>query len=254
MPDQPHVIRKVPQPTTVVPGSKDDPPHGWIRIICDKPALNIMHRMGPDPPNITGGFGGYDIVERPRQVSMTIWKGIEPFQLTFSLMMDVFHEVRTTDAYRSVEDDIESLIRCARGAKDSEPGTVEVLGIPRLPAESWVFENVEFDSDGVIRDGRNFSRLRQKVTITLREEVDPEYSPIRKHARDKAKGPTMMVKAKDGDTPITVARRYKLSSWFILRRLNKNLVFKSNQKFKKGQRLRVPIQKSKSNSKHNTKK
>lgn len=235
MPDQPHVIRRVPQPTTKVIGSRDTPAHGWIRLTCPKPSLNIMHRMGPEPPNITGGFGGYEIVERPRQVSMTIWKGIEPFQLTFSLMMDGLHD------RKSMEDDIENLIICARGNETSEPGTLEVLGIPRLPAESWVIENLEFDADSVIRDPRNFSRLRQKVTLTLREEVDPHYSPIRKHALDKNKGKTMTIKARDKDTPVRIAQRYHQSSWYMVRRLNKNIIHKANQKLKKGQRLRVYV-------------
>jgi hypothetical protein len=226
------------QPQTSVVNSIDVPPPGWVRMKSSAPTLNIVGPLGPEAPHISGGFGGYEIVSRPRQVGMTIWNGTEPYQLTFSMFLEGFKEGK------SVEEDIGAVMRCAHGT-DGEPGTVQVFGIPRLPATDWVIEGLDFDQDTTIRNMR-MERIRQKMTWTLREEVNPVYLPLRAEALMGKKPAYTTVKVRHNDTPAKLAKKYKLSSWFILRQLNPGVITKAEQKLKDGSKIRVPFDKVKS--------
>jgi len=163
---------------------------------------------------------------------MTIWNGIEPYQLTFSMFLEGFKEGR------SIEGDIEAAMRCAHGT-DGEPGTIRVYGIPRLPATDWVIENLDFDSDTTIR-AKNMERIRQKMTWTLRERIDPAYLSLRKEALMGKKPANTTIKAKSGDTPAKIAKRLKLKSWTIIRDRNKGIT-KAGQKIKQGTKIVVPF-------------
>ncbi len=222
-----------PQPQTKVLNASDVPPPGWVRLKSAAPTLNILGPLGPEPPNIGGGFGGYEIVNRPRQVGMTIWNGVEPYQLKFSMFLEGFKEGR------SVEEDIAAVMRCAHGT-DGEPGTVQVFGIPRLPTTDWVIEDLEFDEDSTIRN-YSMNRIRQKLTWTLRERNDPAYLSLRKEALMGKKPANTTIKAKRGDTPAKIAKRLKLKSWTIIRDRNKGVVTKADQKLKEGKKIVVPF-------------
>jgi hypothetical protein len=199
--------------------------------------MNILGPLGPEVPQISGGFGGYEIVPRPRQVGMTIWNGTEPYQLTFSMFLEGFKLGKT------VEEDIAAVMRCAHGT-DGEPGTVQVFGIPRLPANDWVIEGLDFDQDTTIRNSR-MERIRQKLSWTLREEVDPVYLPLRAEALMGKKPAYTTVKVRRNDTPAGLAKKYKLKSWTVLRDLNQGVITKSGQKLKEGMKIRVPFDKVK---------
>lgn len=227
-------------PQTTVVNAADIPLPGWVRVKSPSPTLNVMGPLGPEAPNITGGFGGYEIVPRPRQVGMTVWNGTEPYQLSFSMFLEGFKEGR------SIEGDIAAVMRCAHGT-NGEPGTVQVFGIPYLPADYWVIEGLEFDQDTTIRN-TGMSRIRQKLTWTLREEIDPQYLPLRAEALMGKKPAFTIIKAKVNDTPTTIAKRFKASSWFVIRRLNPGVITKANQKLKAGQKIRVPFDQKRSDA------
>jgi hypothetical protein len=59
-----------------------------VRLACDDPPLNLLVLLGEQPPRVTGGVGGWDVTARPRQVGMTTWQGVEPFELELSLLFD----------------------------------------------------------------------------------------------------------------------------------------------------------------------
>lgn len=206
-------------------------PYGHVRLLCDDPTLDLTLRLGPDPLRITGGVGGWEITGRPLQVGMTTWGGVEPFQVTFGLMLDGLH------SGASVEDLLRRVVRVGRGDAESPPGVLAVLGLS-LPADEWVLEGLEF-SDPILRaDGQ---RVRQQLSLTLREYVPPSYLHLRRRALlGGAKGKTRVVKAKKGDTPAKIARR-EHCRWEQIRELNPQLVRKANQKLKTGTKLRVPV-------------
>src|SRR4051812_24965735 len=88
-------------------------PWGHVRLSCGDPALRLVALLGPEAPTISAGLGGWTVIARPRDVGMTIWEGVEPYQLSLSLMLDGWTR------RRSQEDGIRALTRVARGDRTS---------------------------------------------------------------------------------------------------------------------------------------
>lgn len=209
-------------------------PHGHVRLTCDDPAADLLLLLGEGAPRITAGLGGWEITARPRQVAMTTWQGSEPFALELAVMLDGYREGR------SVEGQLRRLVIVARGDDESPPGVLRLQGLP-VPADRWVLEALEY-GDAILRgDGQ---RLRQPLTLTLREYVPPSYLALRRSALQGAGRKTRLVRARRGDTPASIARRQRCA-WTDLRELNPALVRKANQHLREGVKLRCPVARSK---------
>lgn len=208
-------------------------PHGHVRLVCDDPAANLVLLLGPEAPQLGAGVGGWEVTNRPRQVGMTTWTGVEPFQLTLGVMLDGLA------ARTNVEGVLRQLVTVARGDEESPPGVLELYGIA-TPADDWVIESMEF-GDPILSGYGN--RLRQPLTLTLREYVPPSYLKLRRKALAGWRGKTKVVTTKRGDTPAKVARRSRCK-WTDLRQLNQRLVKKANQHLHVGTKLRVPVAKA----------
>lgn len=204
-------------------------PPGHVRLTCGDPKLDVTVWLGPEPPTIEAGIGGWNVTERPREVGMTIWGGVEPFQLSLSLMFDGW-AARTNQ-----ENALANLIAVGRGDRESPPGVLAVEGLA-LPADDWVIESMEFGDPIYGTDG---NRLRQAVTLTLREYVPPEY--LRRYKTGKAHASTkhVTVRAKRGDTLAKIAKRRKVK-WTAIRDMNRKLSSKANAPIKEGTQVRVP--------------
>jgi hypothetical protein len=120
-----------------------DPPKpnsGRVRISCDDPDFDLLGWLGPDSPKYTGGFGGWTVTPRPRQVGMVTYDGVEPIELQFQLLWDgILRADRRRRPYEhpsSIEPAIRDLLAVVRGDKESDPGIVKVEGIPSLPRVS----------------------------------------------------------------------------------------------------------------------
>jgi hypothetical protein len=204
---------------------------GYVRLTCDDPSLNIVVLLGPEPVRVTAGVGGWEVTPRPRQVGMTTWTGVEPLQVELPLMFDGW------TSHASQERRLAALLRVARGDDQAEPGVISVDGV-LMPADEWVIEDVSYGD--VIVNPTTRERLRQAVTLTLREHVEPTYLQQRKRALQGSKGKTRVITVKTGDTPASIARRQHCK-WTALRELNPTLVTKANLKLKRGTQLRVPV-------------
>jgi hypothetical protein len=220
-------------------GAPDLPP-GHVQIYCADPPRSLVVLLGSDPVKLTGGGGGWETVARPHQVGMTLWQGGDPFALQLPLMLDDFPERGSVEAAMRV------LHRLARGDDDSEPGILEIGGVP-LPADEWVIESLDYGDP--IRGDNGLRLLRQPVTLALREYVPPEYVQLRRRALVKARPKTRVVLVKKGDTPAKIAHRCHCK-WTALRDLNPGVVKRANQKvahtgdkFKVGMKLRAPVAK-----------
>jgi len=205
---------------------------GRVRITCDDPREDLYFWMGDDTVKYTGGFGGWELTDRPEQMSMTTWNGIEPLQLQLPLMIAWWFDIG-----ESVQAQVSRLITLARGDTESPPGIVTVWGLP-LGARRWVIENLDF-GDPLLRPSDGHP-VRQPVTVTLRQYVPPSLMRIKRGARDAPKGKTRTITVKHGDTPAKIARRVKCK-WTDLRELNPKAVRKANQALKASIRLRVPV-------------
>lgn len=209
-------------------------PSGYVRIACTDPSFVVLAMLGEEPPTLSGGVGGWDLVGRPRDVAMTVWTGIEPYALSVAVMLDGFAD------RRSQEPALRSLLRVARGDRESPPGIVTIEGIPSLPAREWVIESLDYADP--IRRVSDFHRTRQPVTIAFREYVRPDYLS-RPKTPSKTSSKSTIIIAVAGDTAAKIAKRRKLKSWTILRRLNSDVIRKANQRIPTGTPILVPVTK-----------
>jgi hypothetical protein len=208
---------------------------GYVRVVCDDPQLSLVVLLGPEPVRLTAGVGGWEVTPRPRQVAMTTWAGVEPLQVELGLMFDGWA------TGKSQETSLRRLLAVARGDDESPPGVISVEGV-LLPADDWVIEDVSWGDP--ILSATTLERVRQPVTLTLREYVPPQYLQMRRKAIEGSKGKTRVVTVRKGDTPTTIARRQHCT-WFALRALNASVISKANQKLKHGTKLRAPVATSK---------
>jgi hypothetical protein len=210
------------------------PPPGYVRLACTDPSFALVALLGEESPAVSGGVGGWSVVARPRGVGMTVWEGVEPCQLTVSLMLDGYA------AGRSQEPALRGLLAVARGDSESPPGILSILGIPSLPADEWIVEGIDFGD--AIRRTSDMHRTRQQLTLTLREFVPPEYLSIKK-STSKSSSKSIILTAVKGDTAAKIAKRRRLKSWTILRSMNPGIIVKANAAIKAGTPILVPMTK-----------
>lgn len=243
----PTLIKQTPKPTSGPRQQrKAKVPAGYLFLSCSSPKLSIQVRLGDDPFLPTAGWGGYEVVERPQNVGMTVPKGVEPWQYSGSILFDGLKH------RQSQEDDIQQLLRCVHGDDDTSPGIITISGLPDLPVDDWVVEDLTFDSDSVIRDNKTLDHIRLKVGLVIREYIAPDYLRFASNAFKRPKGKTTIITVKRGDTPHKIAVRQGCK-WTDIKQLNPHQqppITKSNQQLKAGVRLRVPIKETKKHKQH----
>jgi hypothetical protein len=160
-----------------------------------------------------------------------LWQGGEPFLLQLPVMLDDYAE------RGSVERAVRVLNRIARGDEHTPPGIVELGGIP-LPVDEWVIESLDYGDP--IRAQNDLRLLRQPVTLMLREYVPAQYVQLRRRRYAAPfRGRTKGVRAKEGETATSLARRVRVH-WTDLRELNPGVIVKANEKLKAGQIIYCP--------------
>ena len=138
-PTQQVYVGKGQVPPSASPGKVGAPaiPPGHVQLYCADPPRNLVLPLGPEPVKLGGGAAGWEVVGRPHQIGMTVWSGGEPYTLQLSLMLDDY--ARGTEVERSMR----ALHRLAHGDEESEPGVLEVGGVP-LPADEWVIDSLDY--------------------------------------------------------------------------------------------------------------
>jgi hypothetical protein len=125
---------------------------------------------------------------------MTTWQGVEPFELELSLLFDGF-----ASPYRSQETLAATLMRVARGDDESPPGIAHDRRAAAA-ARRRVGDRVDRLRRRDLAHERH-GRVRQPVTLTLREYVPPEYKQLRRRALQGSKGKTKIVTASAATRP-----------------------------------------------------
>ena len=130
-----------------------------VRVLLDAPS-----------PELTGGFGGWEVIDRPKRSGLTRFKGKEPFAQSIAVLFD------------GVEDDedqepmIADLISMTEPRTALEtPPTLTVDGtVVRSDIPAWVIQNITFSTDNVIWTmlGGSPRRLRQPAVVELLEFID----------------------------------------------------------------------------------
>lgn len=194
-------------------------PAGVIGLQSDDPPLEWVALQGEDPVRVSQGYGGWEPVDRPRQVSVTQWTKSQPFLLTAAFMLDGFA------ARDPVERECRILERMGtRDTGDPSPPILRFFG-PVHAAYlklDWVIQDIDW-TDPTIVSSRTGDRLRQAGTVTLLQHVDGELLGAKSAAekqREKSKSKRgHNTRAKHGDTLEKIAARTH-SKVAELRKLN----------------------------------
>jgi len=146
------------------------PPLGQIRVYSTDPVRSVTCWLGPDRPDVTSGYGGWDEIVRPRRPPITTWKAPPALHMSLSLLLDNW----ATGV--SIEDQVAALEDMAKPtARDGEPPLVRFQAkgnaVPHQRSV-WVIGELTWGDALMNEDG---NRVRQQVTLTLYEYVGDVY-------------------------------------------------------------------------------
>jgi hypothetical protein len=136
---------------------------------------SVQVLRGADAPKMTGGGGGWQIINRPRRVGITQWVGFEPYQMEVPILFDAWH---TQD---SVEDDIARLNQMQMGTDYTPPPTVTIIGAVPIKSAEWVITTIDWGDNVYWTQTPNgdYVRMRQDAVVHLLQYRAEERLQIR---------------------------------------------------------------------------
>jgi hypothetical protein len=147
---------------------------GHVRLDArDRRTLPVVGWLDATPPAVTGGYGGWQPVARPRRRALIEWVGADPYQVSFGMIIDGYLEQparlsRTLYGPRSVEPVCNALHQMAITSRPGQaPTRVRLSGMPASVPRSvslWVIDQLTWGD--CIRN-RSGTRLRQAVQLVL---------------------------------------------------------------------------------------
>jgi hypothetical protein len=149
----------------------------YVTLECEELRLELTALLGPERPEVSAGYGGWDEVDRPRRTTVTTWRGLPARRISLDLLIDNLYEGT------SIEPRIRKLERMASPTPDGgQPPEVRVRAVGGVvptfyERRTWVIEGLAW-GDAVMN--RNGNRIRQAVTVTLLEYISDELIEVRK--------------------------------------------------------------------------
>jgi hypothetical protein len=99
-------------------------------------------------PKITGGLGGWEIVDRRRRKGLTNWTGRQPWQMSVPVLFNGWF-----DPPYSIDPDVAVLNRMAFGDNFVIPPTVTAEGVLPITGIKWVIQNIDYgDNSHYLKD------------------------------------------------------------------------------------------------------
>lgn len=221
------------------PGKRTNTP--FVIIQAWTVELQVAVLMGPGGAQVTQGYGNYDEVTRPRNVSLLSWQGRAPYEMTLDL---VFQGIPVAHGWgQSVEKQITLLEDLATKQPGmTTPPSVRLFGPVPHPELRWLITAISWGD--FWRRSLDGARIMQKASVTLHEYVeDPYLMPQR--PKGKASGAKFRwYVIKRGDNVKSISKRLlgNPSKWEQIVHLNAGMHgYKLPQpKFKIGDRIKIP--------------
>jgi hypothetical protein len=198
--------------------------------------MTVQVQRGEEPPSVTDGYGGWEVIARPHRVGYTHWAGHNPYRMKIPALFDGWLEGR------SVEEEIKKLNAMALPGESGEPPVVDIIGATPLQGVlSWVIESLDWGTNVIwsehTRDHPAYRR-RQDVVINLlqyKSAVGIKKKPV--GGRPQGKKPFYIVKKGDTLRKIS-AKMYGSQKWW--RDIAKANKIRDPKKLKRGRKLRIP--------------
>jgi hypothetical protein len=137
---------------------------GKITFRSASPAMSFTCWIGQEGIKVTDGYGGWEVVNRPRQSGLTQWNGRAPLQMSVPIVIDGFM------GRDSVELEVSILEKMSIGDlnDNGEPPPVITVSGPAVPhsKQDWVIEGATPGAS--IRKNSNGDLIRQEYEVVLR--------------------------------------------------------------------------------------
>lgn len=217
-------------------------PAGTVTFKSEDPQIEVTTLLGDEYPTVTGGYGGWQLVERNRDVSLTRWRGREPYRMQVPFLLDGWLEGRSIESDYSAMEGLALPTR--KVANGYRPPFVTVSGPVPHTSVKWVVEELSW---GEASGDASGLRLRQAGTVTLLEYVNTDLATGRRVGGSyglasegvNAQGSVRFTRVKPGEDLRDVAKRTlgKASRWGEIARLNG---LRDHRSVKPGQGIRLP--------------
>jgi hypothetical protein len=151
------------------------PPRKYYYTFTADSGSIVRVMRGTAPPKMTGGMGGWQIVNRPRRSGITQWTGYEPYQMEVPVIFDGWHN------QESVEDDIRRLNMMQTGMPYQPPPTLQIDGALPISGATWVISTIDWGDIVYWKQTPtgDFVRLRQDAVVHLLQYVEEDRLMIR---------------------------------------------------------------------------
>jgi hypothetical protein len=188
--------------------------------------------LGEEGAHLVGGFGGWDTVDRPHELKLTEWNGVDPIMMDVHLMLDDFaRDLSVQPEYEWVRD-------LARQHDGSKPPKFRVFGatVPFSGQFPWVMQDFEV---GDFKRNVRGVLTRQELVLHCMQYVDPDTIKLNKRRGGGKHGKTRVYIVKKGEDLKDIAKKlfHNVGRWDDIAQLNHLRGWKS---VKAGQKIKVP--------------
>lgn len=179
------------------------------------PSVTVLQDQ--QPAQVSGGYGGWSVVQRQRRVGLTEWQGVDPIRMQIPVLFDGF-----ADGI-SQEIAISHLSRMALPPSvGGEPPVVQVRGlaVPKPGPRLWVIETLSWGTNVLWDTSTNgvTVRLRQDCTVGLLQyraddrTVFSDLAPATIGGKSKAGWPKQYIVQKNDTLQVVAAKYYNDST------------------------------------------
>jgi hypothetical protein len=135
-----------------------------ITFRSKKPPMSFTCWLGDDGAKPTGGYGGWNIIDRPRRIGITQWDGRQPLQMDVAILIDGFLANDNVETECRV---LEAMAFSGDGAGE-EPPVITISGdfVPHsAPTTEWIINGIQWGN--TLRRTSDGKRLRQEAIVGL---------------------------------------------------------------------------------------
>jgi hypothetical protein len=167
------------------PGTRVFSPDFTITSLDD--GTVFVANFGDGPAIVVDGYGGWQVVSRPKDIGLVEWQGRNPMSIEIPFLIDFWtYPDPDTSGGILCEQQVSHIERLCGIGSHSQPPICKVDATGTIPYDKtiapgldWVVESLSWDKAIEIRNSNTGRRLRCGGTVTIRQFVQ-ETSVLRK--------------------------------------------------------------------------